>query len=194
MKDFLKEIYVPMFANLLAERAETFQKIFEYLQSLKKETYFILETGVCREPNNFAGDGMSTVLFDSFVNFYDGSVTSIDIDEQNVAFAKTLVSLKTRIVCSDSVSELKKMSDSNSLPVIDLLYLDSYDVDWADPHPSAFHHIKELLSILRSVSKGTLIVVDDNINGVGKGKYISQYMDDVCNKRIFDGYQIGWVW
>ena len=45
---------------------------------------------------------------------------------------------------------------------IDLLNLDSYDVDFKNPNDSAMHHLKELLAAAPLISKDTLILVDDS--------------------------------
>lgn len=44
---------------------------------------------------------------------------------------------------------------------VDLIYLDSWDVNWKDPLPSAIHGLNEFLTILPSLKKGSIILVDD---------------------------------
>jgi hypothetical protein len=44
----------------------------------------------------------------------------------------------------------------------DLPYLDSYDVDFENPHESAMHRIKELLAAAPLVTDSTFILVDDS--------------------------------
>ena len=78
--------------------------------------------------------------------------------------------------------------------MIDVLYLDSFDVDFNNPVPSSFHHIKELLAIFPKIQKGTLIVVDDNFNGKGKGQMIKDYMKNIGINPFFDEYQIGFIY
>jgi hypothetical protein len=44
----------------------------------------------------------------------------------------------------------------------DLVYLDSWDVDWLDPIPSAIHGLNEFLVVLPMlVQNGALLLVDD---------------------------------
>ena len=181
------------YENLLGNRYSTFYKMFEYLESLNKKEYFILETGMTRIKGNY-GDGQSTVIFDEYINYKDGKIFSVDISSQAVELCTQLVSKKTRLVCDDSVKFLYDLSLQKDLPIIDLLYLDSYDLDWNNPHPSAMHHIKELLSIMPKICTGTLIVVDDNQRDLGKGKYISDYMKNLNKEYYFNEYQTGWVW
>jgi hypothetical protein len=37
-------------------------------------------------------------------------------------------------------------------------------------------------------------VVDDNLNGKGKGTYLDSYMQDIKCKKFFDEYQIAWIY
>ena len=183
------------YANKLGKRTHTFRKIFEILeleiQHNPKKFYHILETGCARSNDNFEGDGMSTVLFDAFVNYYDGTVMSIDINEEHCKLARSLVSNKTEVICADSVKYLWRTATFN---FIDLVYLDSYDIDFNKPHSSAFHHMKEFCAISSELNDGALVVVDDQKNeNSGKGMYIADFMKNVGHKKFIDDYQVGWV-
>lgn len=173
----------------LRQRYESFRKTFEYLVGLGKTEYFIVETGTARQPGNWSGDGQSTVLFDKFSQDYGGRVVSLELDPGNIAKAKNQVSDRVEFIQGDSVANLKKIK----MDYVDLLYLDSYDLDWNNPHPSSLHHLKELVSAMPMCRDHTLVVVDDNMDGKGKGSYVREYMGDVGAETLFDGYQIGFV-
>lgn len=194
-KDFLPA-FDHEFAGRLAFRAPSFRLMIDCLQARAKNSYFILETGCMRSDDNWAGDGMSTRLFDAFVGFHDGKVLSMDINPDNVAMARKHCSERTEVICGDSVSTLHRLSRQGTLPEIDLLYLDSYDFDKVNPLPSMFHHMKELTSIMPSLSPGTLVCVDDNlmIDGrlIGKGTMVDLFMRDIGAERLFEGYQLVW--
>lgn len=177
---------------LLGKRFDTFCTIFKYLESQNKEFYSIVETGMARQPGNYGGDGMSTLLFDKFISHHDGEVRSVDLDKNAIKLCKPLVSKKTKLFQGDSVEFLFNLSSTDIK--IDLLYLDSFDIDWSNPHPSAFHHMKEMLAIMPKIKPSTLIVVDDNLPGVGKGQYVREFMDNIGKKPYFDEYQVGWIW
>jgi len=184
--DYFDKIYF----GKLNKRAETFRKLFELLEEKNKYYYLIVETGCSRSKNNYSGDGMSTVLFDKFVNFHDGKVISVDINEVNCNFARSLVSNQTEIFCDDSVKFLWGLNPSTN---IDLLYLDSFDINFNKPHPSMLHHIKELCAIIGRLEKGAIIVVDDNTEKSGKGGYVADFMENLGYKKIIDEYQIAWI-
>jgi hypothetical protein len=185
------EYYDKNYFNKLDRRAKTFRKIFELLENKHKDYYLIVETGCARRPNNFSGDGMSTVLFDKFVNHYDGKVISVDIEKTHVDLAKGLTSEKTVLYCEDSVRFLWGFKPETE---IDLLYLDSFDIEFGKPHPSMLHHMKEFCAIVGKLSKGTIIVVDDHKNDKsGKGAYISNLMKNLGYERVINDYQIGWI-
>lgn len=185
-KDFL-EFYDMQLAPLLEIRAEGFRKIFELLEAKKVKNYSILETGTVRTINEWS-DGQSTRLFDMFVNFYQGNVYSVDISEDACMTSQSVVSPKVLFRCGDSVQFLHERPEYEKF---DLIYLDSFDVDFQNAHPSSLHHIFELCSVLHKNTKpGTIIAIDDNKGGVGKGQYIQQYFDMIGVKKVYDGYQL----
>ena len=186
LKKFDKE-----FAPKLAGRAKTFRKIFEELERKNKSFYSIVETGCVRTTNGYVGDGMSTVLFDAFVGFHKGTVASVDVNKTHCELANDLTSNKTTVTCSDSIKFLDNYSPADK---IDLLYLDSFDIDFNNPHVSAQHHLDEFNAIKENLVFGTLVVVDDHKSDkAGKGMYIAKYMKGLNYKRFIDDYQIGWI-
>ena len=173
--------------SITGKREESFRMMVSFLSQQKKPV--IVETGCARVENNFEGDGMSTLIFDCFVELNGGSLYSVDISHDSVNFALSkITSNRTKIACEDSVSFLHKFDQK-----IDLLYLDSYDLDPENPHPSSMHHIYELLAVSKCLKKGTMIVVDDNLSEeIGKGKYIADYLSKIGVPMIYSGYQQIW--
>jgi hypothetical protein len=95
---------------------------------------------------------------------------------------------------------------------IDLLYLDSFDLDMTYWQPSAIHHLKELAVAIRALRADSLVVVDDcpstadftlednnTINFVtspkigGKGRLVAEFANSIGAKCIFADYQAGWT-
>ncbi len=202
-------------APKLALREPSFRKVFQYLDTLKGPLV-IVETGCARVRDNWAGDGQSTVLFDRYLaNREDGGTgVAIDLDPQATALCKEMVSSRIAVRTGDSVSVLVSVAAQleGEQKTIDLLYLDSYDVDWANPVPSAVHHLKELVSIARLLRHDSLVVVDDapatsrltaNTAGQyqlisvpqigGKGTYVAEYASQVGAQLIFSHYQAAWT-
>ena len=176
----------------LNKRRAGFQKIFDVLGGLNSPV--IVETGTYREENNYEGDGCSTLLFDSFVDYHGGVVLSVDIDPKACDLAKENTCF-TEVIESDSVEFLGTLEGK-----IDLLYLDSYNIaDWNNDWAPAAHHLKELFAAKDCIKEGTMIVVDDNLklpNGkrLGKGRLIYELMESLDIEPYFDDYQIGWIW
>jgi hypothetical protein len=54
---------------------------------------------------------------------------------------------------------LKNCASQNAQP--NLVYLDSWDVDWTDPLASALHGFHEFLVVLPLLRNGVLLLVDD---------------------------------
>jgi hypothetical protein len=185
---------------------------FEHLEKLGRPPC-IVETGCVRNQGTFTGEGQSTVLFDKFSECVAGTmVHSVDISPESTGMCKSIVSNRINVHTSDSVTFLRHQCAGLIRPFahIDLLYLDSYDVDVENPHDSAMHHIKELLAVAPLVNANTFILVDDSpttasffIDGQlklvtpqrigGKGKYIASYMENIGSKPLYQGYQAAWL-
>lgn len=200
------------------QRAASFRKIFEHLDTIPRSV-IIIETGCVRNGNPWAltGEGHSTILFDKYAQARsDGSrVFSVDINVDAVATCKSLVSDGVIVHAGDSIPylyNLAKEIDDESRS-IDLLYLDSFDVDYDYWYPSAAHHLKELLAASRAMDKNTLLVVDDcptvaNLVGDGaggygfdrffkpkvggKGRLVAEYAEQIGAEMIFSHYQHAW--
>lgn len=191
------EIFSANYYSHLSIRRDTFLQIFNYLSDLDKEDYYIVETGTVRNTDidirKRMRDGYSTVLFDEFVKILGGKVLSIDINEENCNISRKACSTCVDIVNAESVGYL--WNDFSPSKPIDLLYLDSFDLDVENPQISALHHMKEFVALERYLSNGTLVVVDDHVDdNTGKGMYIHQLFNSVGIAPLFKDYQIGWVY
>src|SRR5882724_6205759 len=197
----------------LGLRAETFSKIFEYLDGFDRPVG-IIETGCVRKAGNWAGDGGSTILFDKYAISHEGSVVfTVDIDRHATALCRGLVSDRVQIHNGDSVAYLRGLAAAppENLVALDLLYLDSFDLDLENVFPSAFHHMKEFTAVAPLIAPHTLVVVDDSPSvcagimnkgrfGVltppkidGKGKLIADYARHLGVEPYFAEYQCGWI-
>ena len=177
----------------LYQRAEGFNLVFAYLESLAQPEYHIIETGTLRNPGNWK-DGQSARLFTEFVDYHSGSVRSVDIDPAAVNSARGFItSNRFESTCMDSVLYLATQLD---LDQVDLFYLDSYDVKWNDDHLSADHHLKEFQVIEPHLKSGAMVIIDDNSrfldsnSRTGKGHYIADYLAAKGIQPLYDHYQI----
>lgn len=172
-------------------REKGFEIIFKELENSNKDFYTIVETGTTRKPLKHRlawKDGLSTVLFENFVNYYNGEVYSIDIDNSACENCREMTGDKVKVVNDDSCNALLKIEQP-----VDLFYLDSYDADRKNPLPSQEHHLKEFNTI-EPFLKNNLVAIDDNytVNGknLGKGKLIEEYLLSKNIHPIYRGYQI----
>ena len=207
-------------SSKLGAREVSFKKIFKYLDSLPNPI-IIVETGCLRKKDNFL-DGQSTLLFDKYTlsRGENSKVYTVDISPESTKVCKEVVSKNVEITTSDSVRYLNNISNTflkNKIKV-SMFYLDSFDVDWRYPYPSAAHHLKELVAINKILNEDTLIVVDDspavgnltqNENEPdqpwkvlsspsplptigGKGFLVHEYASHVGAKIVFSHYQAAW--
>jgi hypothetical protein len=103
----------------------------------------------------------SSRLFDSYVKNYGGNFYSIDIRKQAKYDLIFQHSRQSKFLVGDSVEKLSDLSESEELSYVDLVYLDSWDVDWFRPELSAKHGLNEFLAIERILKPGSVLVVDD---------------------------------
>jgi Methyltransferase domain len=176
--------YSAEFEPKLGIRAKGFKSI---LMALGYEAPIIVETGTTRTPGNWEGDGQSTVIFDALAAESGGHVWSVDISEDACNAARSLNLENTDIVCADSLMFLRRFG----LP-IDLLYLDSFDLDVNNPHLSAMHHMAELTVALPQLAPGCIVCVDDSPNGTGKGQYVTEFFEKIGVPPLVTGYQMAW--
>jgi len=201
-------------APRLAHREVSFRKMFEHLDRIERPVT-IVETGCVRVADNWGGDGQSTVLFDRYAATRPGSaVHTVDLDAAAVAACAALVTSAVTLHTGDSVAVLRSIARDLKAKnaAIDLLYLDSFDLDANNPIPSAVHHLKELASIATAGTRDTLVVVDDSPSNTqviplddgqyriiatpiigGKGRYVAEYARQVGATMSFCHYQVGWT-
>lgn len=167
----------------LGQREEAFRYIGQHLP----EKPVIVETGTVRDVGNWAGDGQSTIVWDYFAELLDGIVYTIDINETGVRIVEELGLERTVAVQGDSLDMIPKIKTP-----IDFLYLDSYDIDWNNPEPSAEHHLQELLAALPMLKDEALIAVDDNRADSGKGFKVAQHLETLGAVEVVSGYVRVW--
>jgi len=189
------DVYWDQIKPRLNKRANTFQQIFDYLETIgETRDPVIVETGTYREENNYEGDGCSTLLFDQYVASHGGVLWSVDNDPKACDLAITETD-HAIVVCQDSVEFLASLEGK-----VDLLYLDSYNItDWNHDCEPAAHHLKELFAARHCLKPGTLIVIDDNIvtpqgKRLGKGRLVYELFEALGGEPYFDAYQVGWIW
>ena len=181
------------------------QSLIELIKN-PKDSYIFVETGCASHGTK------STLLWDKFINLFKGKVYSVDLNTKCVEEANTLTSNKTKVVNSDSLYYLPTLKEP-----IDFLYLDSYDVDFLNPSPSAEHHLKEFNLIKHLLKPGSVVLIDDtpcspewldggvkspiyeklkkqfDPNMCGKGSLVNLELEKMGAKKIIHQYQTLWV-
>ena len=180
------------FKPRLGRRAEGFTVLFDALLQPRRDL-LVLETGCMRIPGNWEGDGQSTFMIDALVRERHGLFFSIDIDLESIDTARRACSSATHLICNDSVAALHGLSRALSAKA-SLLYLNSYDVDVANPLPSAIHHALELAAVSPLIGPGTIVCVDDYGIGSegGKGMILDRFFSTIRAEEIYCGYQKVW--
>ena len=132
----------------------TFGKLFEILDG--KRHLQIVETGTSANAVD------STSLFDTYARTYDSRLVTIDIDPSRAIGASVRWSKETTAVTSDSVAYLRSWAEQvGPNKKMDVVYLDSWDIDWLNPEPSQSHGLAEFNSILPHLADEAYILIDD---------------------------------
>jgi hypothetical protein len=131
----------------------------------------VLETGAS---SNYE-DGLFGLFLGHVANMTNGKMTSIDIspkivDKSTKIFQQVLPELDYSIHVGDSVSFLKNVED-----IPNFVHLDSWDFNLFDAFPSALHGWQEFKAIESKMTKGSIIVIDDNYR---EGTYVQWFHGD----------------
>lgn len=131
---------------------KAFIKIMELLQ---ERPVTIIETGTS------AWGTDSTRLWARYVQNFGGELWSVDIRPQASERLKGELRGNVHLVISDSVEFLL----SENSPKANVYFLDSWDVNWSDPEPSALHGLAEFDAIKKRLLPGDIIFIDDTPKG-----------------------------
>jgi predicted O-methyltransferase YrrM len=148
----------------------------------------IVETGTVRFAGNWDGDGQSTVVWNAYAEQLGGHVTTIDLDPVGAELVEQMGLANTIAITGDSLEVLPTLTVSQ----IDFLYLDSFDVDWDNTTPAAEHHLAELKIVWPLLKPGSIVAVDDNRNGHGKGELVAAHMAANDVPEILNEYVRVW--
>lgn len=190
--DFL-ERYDYVYGPKMGARASSFRAVLR--EASYQGVSAIVETGSVRQADNWAGDGQSSIIWGDYAKCVGGTFTTIDLDTEATEMARKLVPFAS-CVCGDSVSEILKKPDP-----IDLLYLDSYDVDMSSltsMHAAALHGMFELTAAIPRLHPKSIVFVDDSPIAqdgtiLGKGLYVAQYFKQLGILPFVTGYQSAWL-
>jgi len=131
----------------------TFRELFKHMNERKDLN--ILESGI-----SSAGT-LSTYLFNEYVRKYGGRFWSVDTNRTLVDSHQGNMCPSTTLICNDSVDFFSGWCKKNPGLQADVIYLDSWDLEWYNPHPAAMHGLNEYLALLPSYKKNTLLLIDD---------------------------------
>jgi len=129
----------------------TFKELFKNMDGRKDLN--ILETGIA------SAGTQSTYLFNEYIRKYGGKFWSVDINPNLVNSHQGNMCPATTLICDDSVHFLNEWASTNDK--VDVVYLDSYDLDFYNPQPAAMHGLNEYLALYNVLKKDSLLLIDD---------------------------------
>ena len=155
---------------------------------LGRETVGIIETGTCRKPGDWAGDGQSTRVWDWILAHKPGIGVSVDVELAAVELSQKLCP-RMHVVCQDSVSFLR-----GYIPFAPtLVYLDSRDWGPGAEIASCMQQVAELAAIWERLPSGCLVASDDSHNpDQGKPALTRRLLHILGIEPILDSYIVVW--
>ena len=125
------------------------------LEAAKAGPLTIIETGTS------AWGTDSTRLWDGYVQRFGGELWSVDLSDAPSRRLAEQVCARTHLVVQDSVSFLTEFVAEHPERTVDICYLDSWDVDWADPDASMEHGLAEYRAVEPLLRSGSVLLIDD---------------------------------
>lgn len=164
--------------NPYCDRHKSFSAFFNEINS---PSPLIVETGCIKNEEDWSA-GHSTYILGWFVKNKNGSLISIDIDRNNVNFAKNWTkNMPVTIHHSDSRAWFKNYAGRP----IDALYLDSDDTSQQQDVC-----LQEVQAVLPHLSSSAPILIDDCPDDSGRGGKAIPWLLDKGYKIAFSGYQV----
>jgi FkbM family methyltransferase len=217
--NFNYDSFIEKYRPFIERSGKSRMRFYDYIipkLAKKGKPIYIVETGTMWSPLNENMGAFTLIFADLIKNHTGGKLYTIDISEKNINLCKTHTeefSSVIEYVVSDSVSFLRSLDDE-CVKKLDLVYLDSYDLDTPKPHKSAQHHLDELTAVYPRLNKECGVAIDDNFlpntyivwewynpDGsvkssqrcetdyktiIGKGMYCNQFLESKGWKRFED--------
>lgn len=147
----------------------------------------IVETGCIRSWEDWKGAGYSTYLLGAYASQCGGSVTSVDIDAGNCAFAREAT---RKLGCVNLIQMDSSEYLSTREEPVDVLLLDSMDTNLPG---SAEHCLNEIKAALPLLHVRSIVAIDDTVYSkkafVGNGSLAIPWLLDRGWKVLHSGYQ-----
>jgi hypothetical protein len=128
------------------------------------------------ETGSAAWGTLSTILFDKVARMAGIKLETVDIRINPLINLRHKVSPSTTLHVNDSISFLQKLNYKKQS--VGFIYLDSWDVDWSSPEASAEHGKNEFLTILPSLVRGSIVLVDDTPKSIDILRSVSSVAAD----------------
>ena len=131
-----------------------FQMFHNIFSTFEGRPMNIFETG------SSAWGANSSVLFDLYIRKFGGTFITVDIRNEPSIELNKILSKNSKTFTQDSVEFIDQYSTSY-FENIDLIYLDSFDLDLDNPEPSMNHGYKEFSLLDEKIKIGCIIIIDD---------------------------------
>ena len=117
----------------------------------------------------------SSLLFNNYVNKFGGRFVTVDLRKEPSKFLEPYFKENSEAYTDDSVNFIKTF-DKKFFQELDIIYLDSFDLDLSNPTPSMKHGLEEFLLLDKLIKKNTLVAIDDTPKDI---KFFNQEVEKI---------------
>jgi hypothetical protein len=191
-RNYLKSIqYRAILRSNNKSLAENHFKFWSTLNHVNYEAFRVIENLMGQKPHKIVETGTSawgtesTRFWDAYIRKYGGEFWSVDNRDEPRKRLRMQTSKRTHLVVDDSVNFLSSKEAQNAT----VLFLDSWDVDWANPQPAAIHGMKEFQAVAANLGPGTIMIVDDTPCELSyiPNQYVDTARDFLANEGVLPG-------
>ncbi len=168
-----RKIYSESFINKSLKKISTLDELIDFhfrtyseINHINKEMFTKLLNNFDRTKLNILETGSSahgtnsSMLFINYVKKFGGSFKTVDINSDIKSKFNHLIIDNIEFYTDDSIQFIKNLAP-DTIKNLDVIYLDSFDLDIKNPQPSEQHGLNEFLLLNKFIKKGTLIAIDD---------------------------------
>lgn len=179
--DFIEAFQEQEYFENYKLRFSSIKKIFSRLSN--QDSFVIVETqGLNSNPD-------MTILFDSFINFYDGEFYTCVPDKETSDSVADIITPKSTIVQTNPISFLDSFESKEN---IDLIWMNDGNITPQTRIEDAIQHLFALIPVYSKLKSGCIIATDDNNSDssqkFGRGFIIKKFFQEYLNiEPLTDG-------
>jgi|GEM_PF-415701 len=165
----------------------TFFKALQTLHEMEKKSPVLVEIGTLRDST--VGGGHSTYKFGEYCSRFGGTLYTIDVLEEAIAFSKNATQVFSDWIKYKTMDSEQFFDEFDG--TIDFLYLDGFDSLPGQEQLASEKQLREIQKAYPKLAENCVVLLDDaRLPFGGKTAYSSEYLISKGFKLIISSYQL----